>query len=185
MEPFKIIKKNWHKQTVHILSAGERFYTPLLLLLLAGHCAMGQFSSGPASSLPAFSFTTAGGGVLTPAGLPRGKLVFFAFVDPDCEHCQRAVGHMDTATAQFGRVAFYIVSSSGFEKLRAFLHRFGPRLRPVLLQDAADSRSMLLFRPERYPALFLYSPDKRLLDYEDNADTVFRILRSIRKFYGM
>ena len=145
----------------------------LLLLLLFG-------IQPPAEVLPAIRFERIGGGVLTNAGLPKGKLLLFVFVDPECDHCQRAVARMDAEYRSFGKVALYFASAADPARIVAFAKKYGPRLKGVWVRDR-DRENIVRFRPVRYPALFLYSTDKKLLDYEDNEETIFRIVRSIKK----
>jgi hypothetical protein len=134
----------------------------------------------PAERLPSFRFERMGHGVLTNADLPKGKLLLVVFVDPDCDHCQRAVARMDAEYRSFEKVALYFVSAADPVKMVAFAKKYGPRLKGLWLRDV-EYRYMVQFRPVRYPALFLYSTDKKLLDYEDNEETIFRIVRSIGK----
>src|SRR5258708_7559774 len=91
---------NKHKQVVnHLLPRGGSFYSSLFLLLFwLGAWAQGGMQP-PAETLPQFRFERMGQGVLTNADLPKGKLLLFVFVDPDCDHCQRAVQKMD---AEYG-----------------------------------------------------------------------------------
>lgn len=146
----------------------------------------------PAATLPAFRFEVVGKGfdvvgkgfeavrhgMLTNGDLPNGKLLLFVFVDPDCDHCQQAVARMDAEYRSFEKVALYFISAADPAKIAAFAKKYGPRLKGLWLRDA-EYRYTVQFRPVRYPALFLYSRDKKLLDYEDNEGTIFRIVRSI------
>lgn len=155
----------------------------MLLLALSLHAA-GQLSPPPAATMPDFSFLTANGKTLTTAGLPRNTPVLIVFVDVDCEHCQKAVRHMNDSAALFSRLPLYLVSIATEPRLRAFAKQYGPRLNAQWLRDP-DARYMVRFRPVRYPAMFLYSPEKRLLDYEDNVEAIFRIERNIRTFHRL
>ena len=131
-----------------------------------------------------FQFAAPEGLVVTNADLPIGLLRLFVFVDPDCDHCQRAVSHMNEQAGAFAKVAVYFVSSAAAGKLDGFARRWAPKLRAMRnvawCVDPGD-RYAVRFRPVRYPALFLYSRENKLLDYEDNAETVFRIVKNIEK----
>jgi hypothetical protein len=157
------------------------FYTLLFLLLLTTDRLKAQ-PSAPAKLVPEFTFTQADGQVFGSADLPKGKLLLFVFVDPDCEHCQRAVRHMEEQRASFQKAAVYFISTASYDKINLFMASYAPRLKAQknvqVLQDA-DSRFIVRFKPIRYPALFLYSTEKSLLDYEDNEDTIFRIVRTM------
>jgi len=155
----------------------------MLFLALSLHAA-GQGIAPPAPTLPAFTFLTSNGGTITNANLPNNTPVLIVFVDVDCEHCQKAVRHMNDSVALFKKVPLYMVSIAGPSKLRAFAQKYGPRLKAQWLRDP-DARNMVRFRPVRYPAMFLYSPEKRLLDYEDNVEAIFRIERNIRALHRL
>jgi len=155
----------------------------MLFLALSLHAA-GQGTAPPAPTIPVFTFLTAKGGTLTNTDLPRNTPVLIVFVDVDCEHCQKAVRHMNDSVALFAKLPLYLVSIADQPRLKAFARQYGPRLKAQWLRDP-DARNMLRFRPVRYPAMFLYSPEKRLLDYEDNVEAIFRIERNIRTFHRL
>lgn len=134
----------------------------------------------PAQTLPSFTFTTASGHKLTNGNLPSGRLPLFVLVDPDCEHCQRMVSNMDASAATFNKAAIYMVTVSDPGKLSAFARHYGPHLEASWLLDT-QNEFISRFHPIRAPALFLYSPDKKLLDYEDNPESVFRTATSISR----
>lgn len=141
----------------------------------------------PAATIPAFRWVRRDLGLVTNADLPAGKLVLFVFFDPDCDHCKRAVGHMDSEVTDWRSAAVYFVSMESQEKITRFVAKYAPRLAAqrnvVFLRDPGGGY-MLGFHPIRFPSLFLYSPEHKLLDYEDNEETLFRIKRSMAAFAG-
>lgn len=155
----------------------------ILFLALSLHAA-GQGTTPPAATIPDFSFLAANGKTLTQNDLPRNTPVLIVFVDVDCEHCQKTVRHMNDSATLFSRLPLYLVSIADEPRLQAFARQYGPRLKAQWLRDP-DARNWRSFRPVRYPAMFLYSPEKRLLDYEDNVEAIFRIERNIRTFHRL
>ena len=143
-------------------------------------------SPPPAATIPAFRFARHHGEPVTNTDLPPRKPVLFVFFDPDCDHCKRAVGHMDSEVADWRAAAVYFVSMESQEKIDRFVATYAPHLAAqrnvVFLRDAGGY--MLGFHPVRFPSLFLYSPEHKLLDYEDNEETLFRIKRSMAAFGG-
>ena len=136
----------------------------------------------PAKTLPDFEFSRLDRSSFTKQDLARGGMIFFMFFDPECEHCQRAIKNIDSQYRSFEKVAVYLISQDNEEKMKGFLNQYTKHLKTqknvVLLMDT-KSQFIVKFQPRRYPAMFLYSPDNTLIDYEDNSETVFRLVHFI------
>ncbi len=136
----------------------------------------------PAKTLPDFEFSRLDRSSFTKQDLARGEMTFFMFFDPDCEHCQRAIQNIDSQYRSFEKVAIYLISQDNEEKMKGFLNQNTKHLKTqknvVLLMDT-KSQFIVKFQPRRYPAMFLYSTDNTLIDYEDNSETVFRLVHFI------
>ena len=104
------------------------------------------------------------------------------FFDPDCEHCQRAVKSISDQFKSFQTAAVYMISIESPEKINRFMDTYGHNIKGqknvVLLQDKLN-QFITKFQPKRYPAMFLYSSEKALIDYEDNPETVFRFIKPL------
>jgi hypothetical protein len=157
---------------------GRRLCSPLILLLFTA----GLHAQIPAATLPEFTFFSANHRTVSNSDLPKGKLILFVFIDPDCDHCQRAVTKMNGQPRSFDKVAIYFVSTADPEKVRNFAKKYASRIKGQWLWDK-DSQFIPRFSPIRYPSLFLYSNEHKLLDYEDNEDTIFRIEHTIGKHF--
>ena len=138
----------------------------------------------PAKTLPEFEFYRLNQSAFTNKDLPPGKILFFMFIDTDCEHCQRAVHQIEQDYKSFQQTAICLVSMDDRDKINHFMASYAPRLRTqknvVILQDAKN-QFIAKFKPLRYPAMFLYSADNKLIDYEENELTVFRLVNTIKK----
>lgn len=136
----------------------------------------------PAKTLPDFEFSRLNRSSFTKQDLIGGSISFFMFFDPDCEHCQRAIQNIDSQYKSFEKVAVYLISQDSEEKMKSFLNRYAKHLKSqknlVLLIDTKN-QFILKFHPRRYPGMFLYSTDNTLIDYEDNSETVFRLVHFI------
>jgi hypothetical protein len=106
------------------------------------------------------------------------------FFDSDCDHCQRAIHEIEQQYKSFQQTLICLVSLDDKNKINHFMSGYAPRLKTqknvVLLHDTKN-QFIAMFKPLRYPAMFLYSQDKKLIDYEDNELTVFRLVNTIRK----
>ena len=149
----------------------------ICLLLLSGQAQV------PAQTLPAFSFLGPGKQAFTNKDLAQGRPLVFLFVDPDCDHCQRAVHTIGEQHAAFSKAVIYVISLDDREKLSSFMDKYGGALKGqknvLLLQDNLN-QFIVRFKPRRYPAMMLYSPKGQLIDYEDNPESVFRIVNRLR-----
>jgi len=155
--------------------------TSTVICFLLSFTLKGQAQT-PAQNLPTFSFSGPGKDPFTNKDLPPARPLFFLFVDPDCEHCQRAVHTIGEHYAAFRNAAVYVISLDSREKLSSFMDKYGGALRRqknvLLLQDKMN-QFIVRFKPRRYPAMMLYSPKGQLIDYEDNPESVFRIIKAL------
>ncbi|HTI07184.1 MAG TPA: redoxin domain-containing protein [Puia sp.] len=152
----------------------------MLAILITGSA----FAQIPAQQLPEFIFHRLDGRAFSNRDLPPGKTVLFVFFDSDCDHCQRAVKSIDQQYRSFQNTLTYFVSLDDHDKINRFFYSYAPHLRDqknvVVLRDDGN-QFITRFKPYRYPAMMLYSADKKLVAYEDNDATVFRIVNALQK----
>ena len=155
------------------------------LLVLVSFTAPAQISGKPpAQTIPEFNFFAPSGSPFTEKNLPPGKLLFFMFIDPECDHCQHAIKDIGDQYQTFKKVTVYVISINGWDKINHFMDTYGSKLKGkkniLILQDRLQ-QFITRFNPIRYPSMFLYSSEKKLIDYEDNPEAVFRIVNAINK----
>jgi peroxiredoxin len=159
------------------------FYLLLLLLSVEGKVS-GQI---PAQTLPDFEFYRLDKSPFTNKDLPNGKMLFIVFFDSDCEHCQRAIKSINQQYLSFKETEIYLISLDDPDKINRFMAVYGSQLKNlknvVLLQDK-HNQFIARFKPHKYPSMFLYSKDKKLINYEDNENTLFRFVNAINKRDG-
>ena len=138
----------------------------------------------PAQTIPEFQFFRLNNSSFNEKDVPRGKVIFFMFFDPDCDHCQHAIKTIGEQYEFFKKTEMFLVSISDQQKINSFMNNFGAKLRGkkniTILQDKLQ-QFILKFHPVRYPSMFLYSPQGKLLDYEDNPESVFRLVNTIKQ----
>ncbi len=153
-------------------------YRLWLLLLLAAPAA----AQVPAQTVPAFRFLQLDQKPFTSNNLPAGKPLFFVFFDPGCEHCQRTISYIDQHYNAFSKAALLLVSMDSLSRIQAFMATYGKHLKTqkniTILQDR-QYQFITLFKPKKYPAMFLYSAGKKLLAYEDDENTISRFAQTI------
>jgi hypothetical protein len=159
------------------------FFRTSIILSLTLSCVLKGRAQVPAQTLPEFNFLAAGKQAFTNKDLAKSRPLFFLFVDPDCEHCQRAIHTIGEQYAAFRKTAMYVISLDSREKLGTFMDKYGGALKDqknvMLLQDNLN-QFIVRFKPRRYPAMMLYSSNGQLLDYEDNPESVFRIVNRLK-----
>jgi len=157
----------------------KNIFTALLINL-----TIGAFGQTPAQQLPVFEFRRLNKISFTNKDLPRQRILLFIFVDTECDHCQRAVKNIDLQYKSFQKAAVYLISQDSTERIDRFMSAYGPTLKAqknvFLLQDHLN-QFIEKFKPRRYPAMFVYSSEKKLLDYEDNEESVFRLVNTVNK----
>jgi len=160
----------------------------IILLLFVSFKVEAQISSQPPSQLiPHFQFFQFNNTPFTDNDLPKGKITLIMFIDPDCDHCQHAISTIGKQYSSFKKINIFLISVYGFDKINEFMTTFGSKLKGkknvIILQDKLQ-QFISKFHPLRYPAMFLYSSEKKLIDYEDNPESVFRLVTSINKNYN-
>jgi peroxiredoxin len=155
--------------------SAPRVFLSLGLSLLLSHIGFGQ-----AQVLPDFTFYRADGHAFGRRDVPVGKPVLFVLFDPTCPHCQRAVRHIGEQYAAFRKAEICLVSMENWAAINEFVATYAGALkgRPnvVVLRDSAGE-FIGRFKPMKFPAMMLFSRDGRLVDYEDNENTVFRLVK--------
>jgi hypothetical protein len=156
------------------------FLTLILLILVAGN----SLAQIPAQTLPDFKFFRLDKSPFTNKDLPNGKILFIVFFDSDCEHCQHAVKSISRNYPSFKKTTICLISLDNVDKINRFMNLYGKGLKGqknvVLLQDILN-QFISGFQPKKYPSMFLYSAEKKLIDYEDNEETLFRFVNAIKK----
>jgi len=129
----------------------------------------------PAQKVPGFTFYQMNKKAFTDKQLVKGKLLFFIFFDVTCDHCQHALQQANLHYKELNKTAVYLISMDNEQTIHAFLAANAPNLiksgNVLLLQDV-NYEFIKKFTPRKYPSLFLYSRDRKLLLYDDNENNM-------------
>ncbi|MDQ2752761.1 MAG: redoxin domain-containing protein [Bacteroidota bacterium] len=155
----------------------------LLLFITLNLCfSAALFAQTPAQTVPSFHFIKLDQSPFTNENLAQKQMLFFFFFDPDCDHCQRAATNINQQWKEYKNTAVYLISVADKAKINAFINQYLPafstKQNATVLQDS-NNEFIPKFQPIRYPGMFLYNQNKKLIDYEDNAESVFRFLKSL------
>ena len=159
-----------------------KLFLPVFLML-----AVATAAQKPALTLPNFQFFRLDQRPYVNKDLPQNKPLFFIFFDPGCEHCQRTMKYMNERVALFSKTYMCLVSLDNPTGINRFMDTYGPKIKGqqnvVLLQDKLY-QFIPRFKPRKYPSLFLYSAKKKLLDYQDDDESVTQLISTIKKSTG-
>ncbi|MEP7144488.1 MAG: redoxin domain-containing protein [Ferruginibacter sp.] len=136
-----------------------------------------------AQTIPAFKFFKLDKSFFTDQNLESNKLLFFCFFDITCDHCRHAIGKINDHYSEFNKTAIYLITLDNPDAIKNFMSHYGPDLpgkkNVTILQDK-QNEFITKFRPVKYPSMFLYSQNKKLLLYDDNEENVFKFLKQIK-----
>ncbi|MCW3092006.1 MAG: hypothetical protein JWP81_3075 [Ferruginibacter sp.] len=158
----------------------KKFFKILMLLVLVSSTITAQV---PAATIPEFKFSRYNETVFANKDLPPGKMIFFIFFDPGCDHCQRAITYLNQHVSEFRKAAIYLITIDVKEKTDRFFATYGNSLKKqkniTVLRDFQND-FISKFRPRKYPSLFLYSPQKKLILYDDEEKNMVKFLSYVK-----
>jgi len=149
--------------------------TFIISLFISSHVAAQYSAPQPAQTVPVFEFSRFDKTSFTNKNLASGKPLFFFFFDCTCEHCQHAMTYLNQNFNDFKKAAVYLISLDNQQTINSFLKKYAPNVinqkNVTLLQDT-KYLFIQRFKPRKYPSLFLYDANKKLLDYEDKPENM-------------
>ena len=155
------------------------------ILVLVFLISLQASAQNPAGAIPNFTFYRLNKSPFSNKDLRAGKMSFFVFFDSDCDHCQHAVLSINKSYQEFKNVSVYLISLDNEQKINYFMNHYGSNLKAeknvTLLQDAKNN-FLPKFNPRKYPSMYLFSKEGKLIMYEDNPENIFRIIKQIQTF---
>ena len=156
--------------------------TLVFFLLISSQVAAQVSAPSPAQTVPAFEFSRFDKTSFTNKNLAADKPLFFLFFDCTCDHCQHAMTYLNANFKDYKKAAIYLISLDNQQMINDFMHKYAPAVlnqkNVTMLQDTKNE-FIVRFKPRKYPSMFLYSVDKKLLDYEDNPESMFRFSKQL------
>ncbi len=130
-------------------------------------------------TLPGAVFYKKDGKTFATAQIPTTKKSFIMFFDATCDHCQQVALQLSKQTSKLQNVNVYLVSMDEFRSIDYFMSNFAKPLQTMknvtVLQDKHQV-FINLFKPDKYPSMYLYGTNKRLIKFSSNDKQVSNFL---------
>jgi peroxiredoxin len=147
-----------------------KHFLKLTFLLLFSLTAFKGSAQTPAQTIPEFTFYKLDKTPFTNKNVTSGKEVLFIFFDVTCDHCQHTIGTLSKRIIECQKIAIYLISLEDKTAITNFFNQYGKNLpdqkNVTILQDSKNT-FITQFSPRKYPSVFLYSAQKKLLLYDD------------------
>lgn len=155
----------------------------LKILLLAIMVVTKVTAQHPAATIPDFTFYKLDKTTFTSKNIQPGKLSLIIFFDAGCDHCQHAMETFNQHAAELNKAAVYLVTLDNPATIKYFMTKYANNLygskNVTILQDLKNE-FIPKFSARKYPSMFLYSAQKKLLLYDDEPKNVDNFLKKIR-----
>lgn len=162
----------------------------LLKLLILSLCLFTAFENSaqtPSQTIPEFTFFKLDKTPFTNKNVTPGKEVLFIFFDVTCDHCQHTISTLSKRISECSKIAIYLISLEDKTAITNFFNLNGKNLpgqkNITILQDS-KYQFITQFGPRKYPSVFLYSAQKKLLLYDDEdqyLEKFFKIISPLKK----
>jgi peroxiredoxin len=151
-------------------------------IILSSLVFCGAFAQRPAATVPDFDFYKLDDQPFTKKDLAASKMLLFIFFDVTCDHCHRAIQQFNNRHTELKNTAVYLISLDTKPAITNFLNTNAKNLMAMknvtILQDLKNE-FITRFQPRKYPSVFLYSPRKKLILYDDEEKNVPVFLQKI------
>lgn len=160
----------------------KKLLTILLLTTLFFFKVMAQ---RPAATIPEFTFYKLDKTAFTNKNIQSGKLSLLIFFDATCDHCQHAMETYNQHYRELNKTNIYLITLDNSTSIGYFMAKYANNLyggkNVTILQDLKNE-FIVKFSARKYPSMFLYSPQKKLLMYDDEPKSVENFLQKIKNF---
>ncbi|NWJ52458.1 MAG: redoxin domain-containing protein [Bacteroidetes bacterium] len=159
----------------------------LITIVLSMIMFFGSTAQNTLGEIPNFILFNPDNTVFTNRNLAADRASLFVFFDVTCDHCQHAVSILSTRSKECEKLDIYLISLDNIASVNDFINKYGKdlvnRKNVIVLQDLMN-QFIKNFKPNKYPSVYLYSPEKKLIlhDEEDlDLEKLFTIISASKK----
>lgn len=158
----------------------KRVFKVFLLAILIFAKATAQH---PAATIPDFTFYKLDKTPFTNKNIQPGKLSLLIFFDATCSHCQHAMETYNQHYQELNKTPVYLITLDNQASINYFMTKYANNLygsKNVMILQDFKNEFITKFGARKYPSMFLYSPQKKLLIYDDEPKNVGNFLQKIK-----
>lgn len=138
----------------------------------------------PAQVVPEFTLYKLDGTPFSNKDMLTGKASVFSFFDVTCSHCQTTMKILSAHYQDLKNARVYLVTLDQKDAALKFLTTYGKpfldKENVIILQDI-KYEFIPKFRPVKYPSVFLYDKNKKLIVYEKDEKKMPDVLKKLRQ----
>ena len=156
----------------------------IMLTLVFGGLTLQLKAQSGATVIPEFTLFRQDKTTFTEKDLAKDKLLFFLFFDVTCIHCQHAMQAVNKNYGSMQNTVIHLITLDKPDDVNAFLAKYGKNLvnkSNVMLFFDLRNEFITRFKPRKYPSIFLYAPDRKLIFYDDNPEHLPKFFDEIKK----
>ena len=154
----------------------------LIILFFCTIMSLGSSAQHPAETIPNFIFYNLDNTPFINRNLTVGKAILFVFFDVTCDHCQHTIISLNKRLKECKNTSIYLITLDNQVAINRFLNQYGKNLLTgkniTILQDLRNC-FIKQFGPRKYPSVFLYSAERRLILYDDEDQSLDKFFRKL------
>jgi hypothetical protein len=140
-------------------------------------------SKSQIKSIPDFTFSRMDNGAdFKPANLVQGQKSLIVFFDTECSHCMDAITEYNSKEKMLNNLNILLVTRDAKAQVDPFLKKHGPKIsvrkNTTILSDKYN-QFIAKFLPRKYPSMFLFDANRKLMIYSDEEKDIPVILNKI------
>lgn len=134
-------------------------------------------------SIPDFTFSRMDNGAdFKPANLVPAQKSLIVFFDTECSHCMEAITEYNSKEKMLNNLNIILVTRDAKAQVDPFLKKYGPKIsvrkNTTILSDKYN-QFIAKFLPRKYPSMFLFDENRKLMIYSDEEKDIPVILNKI------